>query len=123
MCSMCPAPAMLTTSASGLAARNASIGAVGTQAREVIRLLSQHHEQGSADLAPGRLRVFALVENGIDPVMTRIGRQAHAIILIGNSPNARHERRGGRRESLVAELYDSGQLLEGVIGLFQSLGF
>ena len=80
--------------------------AVGAQARQVIRLLSQHHQKRCADLAPGRLRILALVQNRIDPVMARIGGQAHAIILVRNAPNARHERRGGRRKSRVAKLYD-----------------
>src|ERR1700735_3328422 len=97
--------------------------AVGAQARQVVRLCSQHHEERSADLAPGRLRILALVENGIDPVMTRIGGQAHAIILVRYAPNTRHELRSGRRKSLVAKLYDGGQLLEGVVALLNGRAF
>jgi hypothetical protein len=97
--------------------------AIGAQACQVVRPFSQHHEQRSADFAPSRLGILALVENGIDPVMTRIGRQPHAVILIADSPNARDERRGGRRKSLVAKLYDGGQLLEGVVALLNGRAF
>src|SRR5258708_18197043 len=93
--------------------------AVGAQAREVIRLLSQHHQERRTNLPPGCFGVFALVENGIYPVMTWIRGQTHTIIAVRGSPDSRDERCGSRRESPVTKLNDGGQLLKGTVVLFQ----
>src|ERR1700733_11191026 len=51
--------------------------------------------------------------------MPRVGGEPHAIIPIGEPPNARDESGNAGSKSLVAELYDGCQLFEGTVSLFQ----
>ena len=97
--------------------------AIGAKPWKIIGFLACNHQQGRANLFPGRFCVFSFINNRIHPMVPRICYLPHPPVLIERAPHARHISRSPPRKTWIAMLNHRGELLERVVSLLDRRSF